>query len=91
MVGRLPLNGMTMTIIPGETACFRCIFPVLPDAGTTPTCETAGVVGTVPAIVGALQATEAIKILVGAEDINRELITIDVWTGSFDHLKVGPP
>jgi adenylyltransferase/sulfurtransferase len=80
-------NGMTMTIIPGETACFRCISPVLPEPGTTPTCETAGVVGTVPALIGALQATEAIKILVGAE-INRELITVDIWRGIFQHLKV---
>ena len=87
--GAIASSGVTMTIIPGKTACFRCISPVLPDPGTTPTCETAGVVGTAPAIIGALQATEAIKILVGAE-INRELITVDIWKGVFHHLKVAP-
>lgn len=85
--GAIASSGMTMTVIPGETPCFRCISPALPDPGTTPTCETAGIVGTVPAIIGALQATEALKILVGAE-VNRELITVDVWKGTFHHLKV---
>jgi len=85
--GVIASQGMTMVIVPGEPPCLRCISPVLPDPGTTPTCETAGVVGTVPAVIGALQATEAIKILVGAE-INRELITVDIWKGTFHHLKV---
>jgi len=61
--GAIASNGMTTTIIPGETPCFRCFSSSLPEPGTTPTCETAGVVGTAPAIIGALQATEAIKIL----------------------------
>lgn len=87
--GAIASQGMTMVIVPGETPCLRCISPVLPDPGTTPTCETAGIVGTVPAVIGALQATEAIKILVGAE-INRELITVDIWKGTFHHLKVAP-
>jgi len=85
--GAIASNGMTMTIIPGETPCLRCVSPVLPDPGTIPTCETAGIVGTVPAVIGALQATEAIKILVG-DEINRELITVDIWKGTFHHLKV---
>jgi len=87
--GAIASSGMTMTIIPDKTACFRCVSPLLPDPGTTTTCETAGIVGTVPAVIGALQATEAIKILVGAE-INRELITVDIWKGAFHHVKVAP-
>jgi molybdopterin/thiamine biosynthesis adenylyltransferase len=85
--GAIASQGMTMTVIPGETPCLRCVSPFLPDPEATPTCETAGIVGTVPAVIGALQATEAIKILVGAE-INRELITVDIWKGIFHHLKV---
>lgn len=85
--GAVASQGMTMTVIPGETPCFRCVSPFLPDPGTTPTCETAGIVGTVPAVIGALQATEAIKILVGAE-VNRELITVDLWKGTFHSLQV---
>jgi len=88
--GAIASQGMTMTIIPGESPCFRCISPILPPPGTTPTCETAGIIGTVPAIIGSIQATEAMKILVGAEDVNRELITVDVWKGTFDHFKVKP-
>jgi molybdopterin/thiamine biosynthesis adenylyltransferase len=85
--GAIAAQGMSMTIIPGQTPCLRCISPNLPDPTTTPTCETAGIVGTVPAIIGALQATEAIKLLVGAK-ANQELVTVDVWEGVFHHLKV---
>ena len=60
-----------MTIFPGKTSCFRRISPLLPDPGTTPTRKTAEIVGTVPAIIGSLQATEAMKILVGSEEVNR--------------------
>jgi adenylyltransferase/sulfurtransferase len=44
----------------------------------------------VPAIIGSIQATEAIKILIGAPEINREIILIDVWTDTFDHIKIKP-
>ncbi len=88
--GAIASHGMTMTIIPGETPCFRCVQPIMPSAGTSATCETAGIVGTVPAIIGSLQATEAMKIIVGAGEVNRGIITIDVWKGSFDHLKLEP-
>ncbi|MFC1982093.1 ThiF family adenylyltransferase, partial [Chloroflexota bacterium] len=85
--GAIASGGMTMTVIPGETPCFRCIHPVLPDPGTTPTCETAGIIGTVPAVIGSLQATEAMKILVGAE-VNKELITVDIWRGVFHRMRI---
>ncbi len=81
-------TGMTMTVVPGETPCYRCIRPTLPDRATLPTCETAGVIGTAPAVIGALQATEAMKILVGARDINRGVIIIDVWKGTFEHINI---
>ena len=88
--GAVASNGMTMTIIPGQTPCLRCVHPVLPSPGTTPNCETAGVVGTVPAVVGSLQATEAMKILVGVEGVGRELIIVDVWKRTFVNLKLKP-
>jgi adenylyltransferase/sulfurtransferase len=88
--GVIASNGVTMTIIPGETPCFRCFSVNLPEPGATPTCETAGVVGTAPAVIGSLQATEAMKILVGSEDINRKLIIVDVWKVAFDQLKIEP-
>ena len=88
--GAIAANGMTMTIMPGEPPCLRCISPVLPDPETSLTCETAGIVGTVPAIIGSLQATEAMKPLIGTEDINRGLTVIDVWKGTFHNLKIEP-
>jgi hypothetical protein len=83
-------SGMTMNIIPGETPCFRCIFPYPPASGVIPTCDTAGVIGPAPYIVGSLQATEAMKILIGAKEINRDVIVIDVWEGSYHRFKVEP-
>ncbi len=87
--GAIASSGMTMTIIPGETPCFRCVSPVLPESGASPTCETAGIVGTVPALIASLQATEAMKILVGSE-VNRGLIMVDIWKGIFHRFKMEP-
>ncbi len=87
--GAIASYGMTMTIIPGVTPCLRCIHPVIPNPASLPTCETAGIVNTAPAVIGALQATEAIKLIVG-EQPNRELISIDIWNGTFDRLKIKP-
>ena len=81
-------SGMTLNIIPGRTPCIRCLFPIMPAPGQVATCDTAGVIGSAPFIVGALQAVEAIKVLLGSDDINRALISIDVWTGAFDRLEI---
>ncbi len=86
--GAISSYGMTMNIIPGETACFRC-FQVSPVSnGLALTCDTAGVIGPAPFIIGSLQAVEAMKILVGAKEINRDLIIIDVWRDEFNHFKI---
>jgi adenylyltransferase/sulfurtransferase len=58
------------------------------ERGLAMTCDTAGVIAPAPFIIGSLQSTEAIKILIGAENINRDLISIDVWTGDFKHFKI---
>ncbi len=79
--GAISTLGTTLTIIPGETACLRCLFPDPPSAGSVPTCDTVGVLGPAAALIGALQAAEAIKLLVGAwSACNRTLITVDLWT-----------
>src|SRR5436305_11143034 len=73
-------HGQTMTILPGETPCLRCVFEAAPAPGEAGTCETAGVLGPVVNIIASFQAAEAIKILVGKRDrVNRELVYIDVW------------
>ena len=83
-------SGMTMNIIPGKTPCFRCVFPSQPVPGVLPTCDTAGVIGPAPFIIGSLQATEAMKILLGRQEINRDIIFIDVWEDTFQQFKVSP-
>src|SRR5580704_16262672 len=71
--------GIVMAVTPGESACLRCIYPD-PPAGAQPTCETAGVLGPVTALIASLQVAEAIKILCGVRP-SRKITTVDVWTG----------
>ena len=84
-------NGMTMTIIPNQTPCLRCVFEAAPSPGSADTCETAGVLGPVVNIIASMQATEAIKILSGKpETINKELVQIDVWENTYRRVKIAP-
>lgn len=63
--GILRFYGQTLTIVPGESPCYRCIFPEAPDNDVATACSKAGVLGVLPGIIGTLQATEAIKYLLG--------------------------
>jgi adenylyltransferase/sulfurtransferase len=87
--GVIGSEGQTMTILPGDTPCIRCVIETAPPPGMTPTCETAGVLGPVVATIASFESVEALKILSGATDaINRELIMVDLWDWSFRRLKV---
>lgn len=77
-------SGMTATIVPGETACLRCLFPDAPAPGTVPTCETAGILGPVVQIVAAIAVAEGIKLLAGRGALNRGLIAVDVWDHTYE-------
>ncbi len=85
--GAISASGMTMNIIPGQGHCFRCVSQGA-DGARMLTCETAGVISPAPFIVGSLQSVEAIKILVGSDEINRDLVVIDVWRGKFNRYKL---
>jgi adenylyltransferase/sulfurtransferase len=78
--GAIGASGQTMTILPGETACLRCVLPEAPPPGSMPSCETAGILASAAHVVASLQACEAIKILSGNRAaINGRLTVIDLW------------
>jgi molybdopterin-synthase adenylyltransferase len=73
--------GLMIPILPGDGACLRCIYPE-PPGGIQPTCETAGVLGSITMLIGSLQVGEALKILSGnARLVRRKIVTADVWAG----------
>ncbi|MEO8126947.1 MAG: ThiF family adenylyltransferase [Bryobacteraceae bacterium] len=81
--------GLTMPVIPGQTSCLSCVYPK-PPSGAQPTCETAGVLGSITAIIGAIQVADALKILSGhREELARRITTMDVWNGTV--RQVGQP
>jgi molybdopterin/thiamine biosynthesis adenylyltransferase len=78
--------GVTMNILPGETACLSCIFPAAPQ-GTVETCDTSGILNSVVNQVASIEATEAIKFLVGARDkMRRTLLSFDAWTNEHSEI-----
>jgi adenylyltransferase/sulfurtransferase len=81
--------GLTMNIVPGVTACLRCLMETPPDPGTTPTCDTAGIIAPIVAIIASFQAAEAMKILSGRdEDLSDDLLSVDAWTRSVTRVHV---
>ena len=82
--------GLTMPVIPGRTACMRCVYPE-PPAGTQPTCDTAGVLNALTAAIASLQVADAMKILSGRCDaVIPRITTIDVWSGSIRQIDQPP-
>jgi len=82
-------HGIVMPILPDHGPCFRCLLHDLPAPGTTPTCDTAGVLGTVPQIVAAYQVTEALKWLTGQRAaLCRDLRYVDVWHNLYERVQV---
>jgi adenylyltransferase/sulfurtransferase len=79
--------GLTMTIVPGETPCLRCVLEQMPEPGSGPTCDTAGVIMPIISIIGSIQTTEALKLLTGkAEKLHRSLMCVDVWDSELNRL-----
>jgi len=83
--------GVTMNILPGETACLACVFPDAPR-GTVETCETAGILNSAVNLVASIAATEALKFLVGAQSkMRRTLLSWDVWTNEQAEVSATKP
>ena len=87
--GILRFDGQLITVLPGETTCYRCIFHSPPPAGTVPSCSQAGVLGILAGVIGSLQATEAIKCLLGIGDLlTNTLLTYNALTTEFRKVKL---
>jgi molybdopterin/thiamine biosynthesis adenylyltransferase len=85
--GILKYSGQTMTVLPGTSACYRCIFPEPPDEITSLTCSRAGVLGVLPGVIGTIQATEAIKSLLGIGELLLDrLLTYDSLNMKFREI-----
>jgi len=87
--GILRFDGQTITVRPGETACYRCIFPAPPPEDAIPACSRAGVIGVLPGVIGTIQATEAIKYLLGqGELLTGRLLTYSALRMKFREVPV---
>lgn len=80
--GCVAAEGRVLAVLPGRSACLRCVWPEPPAPGTLPTCDTAGVLGPAVNMVASLQALTALKLLTGHEaGVGGRLHALDVWTG----------
>jgi molybdopterin-synthase adenylyltransferase len=87
--GCVGAEGQTMTILPGDTPCLRCLMETCPPPGSTPTCDTAGILGPIVGVIASIQSLEAIKILSGNRDsISRQLTVIDLWHNRLKHVDI---
>jgi adenylyltransferase/sulfurtransferase len=81
--------GMVMAVLPGDGPCFACLVGELPAPGSSPTCDTAGVLNTAVGVVASLEANEALKILAGRrEALAGGLQTLDVWQNTTQTIRV---
>ena len=87
--GCVGAEGQTMTIIPGKTACLRCLMPECPPVGSTPTCNTHGILRPIVGVIASIEAIEAIKILSGnIEAVSRQLTVVELWNGRIRQVDV---
>ena len=76
--------GISMPVIPGRSACLRCVYPDPPSAAQ-PTCETAGVLNVVVSAVASFQVADALRILTGAP-LRPRITTLDLWQGGIRQI-----
>lgn len=81
-------DGILMSIIPGKTPCYRCLYPMPPEDGVLPSCSDTGILGMVTGIIGSVQALEAVKIVIGlGETVSGRILTFDALTAGFREVK----
>ncbi len=87
--GILRFFGQLMTVVPGKTACYRCVYGKVLLGGEGPSCSEAGVFGAVAGFIGMAQAGDAVRVLSGLRPAwaNR-LLVADMWRGRFDGIEL---
>ncbi len=89
VAGVVQYYGQFMSILPGETACYRCVFHEPLPENSVPTCSGVGVLGSAPAMGGILQANEVIKTILGIKStFLGHLFSFDLLKGAFDFIKL---
>ena len=84
----LLFDGQATTYLPGK-GCYRCLFPSPPPPGEVPSCAEAGVLGMLPGMVGTIQATEVVKLILGVGDsLSGKLLLIDALSMDFRTVKI---
>lgn len=87
--GIIRFKGQTMTYLPGHGPCYRCVFQTPPPPDAVPTCKQAGVLGVMGGVIGTIQATEAIKYVLGiGKLLNGYLLTYDALNMEFRKIKI---
>ncbi len=83
--------GLTLNILPGETACLACVFPA-PPTGPTETCDTGGILNSTVNLIGSVAVTEAMKYLVGdLKHLRRTLLSFDAWYNERSEIRAAAP
>ena len=87
--GILRFDGRLFTILPGETACYRCVFKTPPPPGLVASCQEAGVIGVLAGIIGTLQATEALKLILKiGKPLTDRMLDFDARRTAFREIKI---
>lgn len=87
--GVLQFAGQVTTVVPGKSPCLRCLFPTPPDDAEVLSCAQAGVLGVVPGVIGALQANEVLKYILGiGELLCGRILTFDALHARFSTITV---
>jgi sulfur-carrier protein adenylyltransferase/sulfurtransferase len=82
-------DGQVTTFVPKKGPCYRCLYPEPPPAHLAPSCSEAGVLGVLPGLIGMIQATEAIKVVLGiGEPLKGRLLMYDSMQMTFRQLKL---
>lgn len=82
-------DGQAITILPGESACYRCLFSTPPPPGLVPSCQEAGILGVVAGVIGTIQANEVLKYILGIGDLLAgKLLVFNALDSSFRQVKV---